>query len=99
MEGKQQRLPFTSEVAPRAKYSLRVVHSDVCGPFPVASIGANKYFVSFVDEFTRMTWVSLIKFKHEVFAKFKKFRLKVENQSGQTLKILRTDGGGEYNST
>ena len=46
-----------------------------------------------------MTWVSFIKFKHEVFAEFKKFILKVENQSGQTLKILRTDGGGEYNST
>ena len=46
-----------------------------------------------------MTWVSLIKFKHEVFAEFKRFRLKAENQSGQTLKILKTDGGGEYNST
>jgi transposase InsO family protein len=55
--------------------------------------------VSFVDEFTRMTWVSLIKLKHEVFADFKKFRIKAEKESGQTLKILRTDGGGEYNST
>jgi hypothetical protein len=79
MEGKQPRLSFASEVAPRAKHALGVVHSDVCGPFPVASIGGNKYFVSFVDEFTRMTWVSLIKFKHEVFAEFKKFRVKVQN--------------------
>jgi transposase InsO family protein len=55
--------------------------------------------VSFVDEFTRMTWVSLIKFKHGVFAKFKKFKIKAENQSDQKLKILRTNGGGEYNST
>ena len=55
MEGKQPRLSFASEVAPRAKHALRVVHYDVCGPFPVASIGGNKYFVSFVDEFTRMT--------------------------------------------
>src|ERR1043165_5105897 len=55
--------------------------------------------MSFVDEFTRMTWVTLIKFKHEVFTKFQKFKVKVENQSGQKLKILRTDGGGEYNST
>ena len=98
MEGKQPRLPFASETAPRAKHALGVVHSDVCGPFPVASIGGNKYFVLFVDEFTRMTWVSLIKFKHEVFDEFKKFRMKAENQSGQKLKILRTDGGGEYNS-
>lgn len=45
-----------------------------------------------------MTWVSLIKFKHEVFAEFKKFIIKVEKQSGQTLKVLRTNGGGKYNS-
>ena len=55
--------------------------------------------MSFVDEFTRMRWVSLIKFKHEVFAKFKKFRIKAENQSGQKLKILKIDGRGEYNYT
>ena len=74
------------------------MYSDVCGPLPEPSLGGNKYFISFVDEFTRMTWVSFIKFKHEVFAEFKKFRIKAEKQSGQTLKILRTDGGGEYNS-
>ena len=71
----------------------------MCVPFPKPSLGWNKYFVSFVDDFTRMTWVSLIKFKHEVFAEFKKFRIKAKKQSGQTLKILIIDVGGEYNST
>ena len=98
MKGKQPRFPFASEVAPRAKHALEVVHSDVCGPFPVPSLGGKKYFVSFVDEFTRMAWVTLIKFKHEVFTEFQKFKVKAEKQSGQKLKILRTDGGGEYNS-
>ena len=55
--------------------------------------------VSFVDEFTRMTWVTLINFKHEVFTKFQKFKVKDEKKSGQKMKILRIDGGGEYNST
>lgn len=67
MKGKQPRLPFASEVIPRAKHALGVAHSDVCGPFPELSLGGNKYFVSFVDEFTRMTWVKLIKLKNEVF--------------------------------
>lgn len=70
MKGKQPRLSFGSEVAPRAKHALGVVHSDVCGPFPEPSLGGNRYFVSFMDEFTRMTWVTLIKFKHEVFTEF-----------------------------
>lgn len=45
-----------------------------------------------------MMWVALIKFKHEMLAEFKKFEVKVEKQSGQKLKILMTDGGGEFNS-
>lgn len=45
-----------------------------------------------------MTWLSLIKFKHEVFTEFNKIRVKAENQGGQKLKILRTEGGCEYNS-
>jgi transposase InsO family protein len=45
-----------------------------------------------------MTWVTLIKFKTEVFTEFQKFKVKAEKQSGQKIKILRTDGGGEYNS-
>lgn len=55
MKGKQPILPFASEVAPRETHALRVVNYDVCGPFEVPSLGGNKYFVSFKDDFTRMT--------------------------------------------
>lgn len=75
-----------------------MLHSNVCGSFGVPSLSRNKYFASFVDELTRMMWVTLIKFKHKVFAEFKKFKVNVEKQSGQKLKIFRTDGGGEFNS-
>ena len=46
-----------------------------------------------------MVWITLIKFKHEVFTEFQKFKLKAEKQSGHKLKVLRTNNGGEYNST
>lgn len=99
MKFKQPRLPFPSEVAPREKHALGVVHSNVYGSFEVPSLGGNKYFVSFLDEFTRMTWVALIKFKHEVFVEFQKFKVNAEKHSCQKLKVLRTNGGGEYNSS
>lgn len=70
MKGNKPRLPFAPEVSPRAKHALRVMHSDVCGPFEVPSLGGNKYFVSFMDGFTGMTWVTLINFKHGVFVEF-----------------------------
>lgn len=73
-----------------------VVHSDACGPFQVPSLGGNKYFVSFLDEFSRMLWISLIRSKGEVFEVFKSFKLMNEQQAEKGIKIFKTDGGGEY---
>ncbi|RDX97111.1 hypothetical protein CR513_20159, partial [Mucuna pruriens] len=56
------------------------------------------YFLTFVDEFTKKIWIYLLKEKGAVFSLFVKFCTSVERQSGLKIKILRTDGGGEYNS-
>ncbi|MCH88103.1 copia-type polyprotein, partial [Trifolium medium] len=98
MMGKQTRNSFKSEVPSRASNQLEVINSDVCGPFEVPSLGGNKYFISFVDEFSKMMWIYLIKAKSESFDVFKKFKKKVEQESEKSIKILRTDGGGEYTS-
>ena len=96
--GKQPRNSFNVSLPPRAKEPLEVVCSDVCGPIEPCTYGGNLYFVIFINEFTRMLWVYPIKRKSEVFAVFQKFKAYAEKQSGATLKILRTDGGGEYTS-
>jgi len=70
----------------------------VCGPLEVPSLGGNKYFISFVDEFSRKTWLYLIKVKSEAFDMFQKFKVLVEKHSGKSIKVLRNDGGGEYTS-
>ena len=49
-----------------------MVHSDVWGPAPVASYAGNKYFVTFIDDFSRKVWVFAIKEKSEVFGIFKR---------------------------
>ncbi|GAU34373.1 hypothetical protein TSUD_217130 [Trifolium subterraneum] len=96
--GKQARNVFTKELPMRSSSVLEVVHSDVCGPFDEKSLGANRYFITFVDEFSRKMWIYLIQTKDGAFAVFKKFKALVENQSSRRIKILRTDGGGEYTS-
>ncbi|GAU42845.1 hypothetical protein TSUD_387380 [Trifolium subterraneum] len=98
MIGKQTRKSFKSEIPSRARNQLEVVHSDVCGPFEVATLAGNRYFISFVDEFSRMMWIYLIKAKSESFDVFKKFKKKVEKESEKSIKIFRTDGGGEFTS-
>ena len=54
-----------SEAPKRASTTLQVIHFEICGPFEVASLGGNKYFITFVDEFTRMIWLYTIKLKSE----------------------------------
>ena len=73
-----------------------LVHSDVCGPMPVKSLGGASYFVTFIDDSTRKVWVYPLRHKDEVFSTFQKFLDFVENQSGKKLKSLRIDNGGEY---
>ena len=96
--GKQHRLPFPSSATWRANEKLQLVHSDVCGPMKTTSLNGSKYFILFIDDFTRMTWVYFLKQKSEVFSIFKKFKALVEAQSGCFLKKLRTDNGKEYTS-
>lgn len=55
-QGKQSRLPF-NHVATRSSEVLNIIHADVCGPMEVASIGGSRYFLIFVDDHTRMTFV------------------------------------------
>ena len=52
--------------------------------------------LTFIDDYTRRTWVYFLKLKSEVFEKFYHFKALVENQSGQHIKVLRIDSGGEY---
>ena len=54
------------------------------------------YYVSFIDEFSRNTWIYFLKKKSEVFDRFKEFKALVENQTKKKIKMLRTDNGGDF---
>ncbi|GJS01305.1 retrotransposon protein, putative, ty1-copia subclass [Tanacetum coccineum] len=97
MSGKMARTPYTHQVE-RAKDLLRLIHTDVYGPFKIVSRQGASYFVTFSNDFSRYGYVYLLKHKHEVFETFKVFQKEVENQLGKTIKLLRSDHGGEYMS-
>src|SRR5579875_1494527 len=98
MMGKQHRHSFPKDGATRASKVLEIVHSDVCGPMRNASIGGARYFVTFIDDFSRKIWVYPIKAKSECFEKFKEFKALVEKELEAEIKVLRSDNGGEYTS-
>ena len=72
------------------------MHSDVFGLVKVPSLGKFVYYVSFIDDFSRNTWIYFLKKKSEVFEKFKEFKALVENQIEKKIKVLRIDNGGEF---
>jgi hypothetical protein len=53
------------------------------------SLGGAKYFVTFIDDFSRKIWVYFLKNKSDVFAIFKQFKAMVENESGQHIKVFK----------
>lgn len=80
----------------RSKRRLEIVHSDVCGPMSTESIGGNKYFVTFIDDYSRCCAVYILKNKSEVANKFKEYEARVFNDCGKRVGTLRSDNGGEY---
>ncbi|KAL5842405.1 hypothetical protein ACOSQ3_013008 [Xanthoceras sorbifolium] len=93
--GKQNRVAFKSSPPSRKKNILDLIHSDLCGPMP-KSLGGAQYFVTFIDDHSRKTWVYSLKTKDQVLGVFKQFHASVERQTGKKLKCIRTDNGGEY---
>jgi hypothetical protein len=75
---------------------LEFVHSDVFGSVSVTSLGGSMYYVSFIDDFSRKTWIYFLRKKSKVFKKFKEFKALVENQTDKKIKVLRTNNGGEF---
>ena len=73
-----------------------LVCSDVWGPSPITTSSGIQWFVTFIDDCTRMTWLYLLKHKSDVFSVFKTFHTMVQTQFSTDIRILRSDNGGEY---
>ena len=72
--GKMNRRSFPKKSNSRAKRPLEIIHSDVCGPMQINSIGGSRYILSFIDDFSRYAMVYFLKSKGEVIEKFKHYR-------------------------
>ena len=94
--GKQKRVSFLRVGKQNKSEKLELVHTDVWGLDQVQSLGGSHYYITFIDDATRKTWVYCIRQKSDVFDTFKKWEALAENETGKRLKCLRSDNGGEY---
>ncbi|KAH9751848.1 retrovirus-related pol polyprotein from transposon RE1 [Citrus sinensis] len=93
---KESSVQIATSVSP---VPFMVVHSDVWGPSKVSTIGGARWFVTFIDDCSRMTWIFLMKSKDEVNSLFQRFHKMVTTQFQTQIRVLHTDNGGEYMST
>ncbi|XP_070035165.1 uncharacterized protein [Nicotiana tomentosiformis] len=81
---KSARRSFPKEVMSRSTKPLQLVHTDVCGLINPPSFGKSKYFLLFIEDFSRKTWVYFLNQKSEAFAAFKNSKSPIKNVRDQT---------------
>ena len=96
-KGKNIKKTFPSSES-KEKGILEVIHSDVCVPMSSSSLSGYAYYVSFIYDFSRKTWIYFMKNKDEVFIKFKEFKALIENHTEKKIKTFRSDNGKEFTS-
>ena len=84
--GKQHRMPFLKKLDHECKQPLELIHTDVCGPMPINSVGGSRYFVTFTNDYTHYTYVYVMKNKSEVIDKLRRYVEMAKNFTTQHVK-------------
>ena len=93
--GKQTRLSFVPSRTVTSKIG-ELVHTDVCGPMEVQSIGGSRYFLLFKDDYSSYRVIYAMSHKSQVIGFIRDFCLKLKNETGANVCTLRSDNGTEY---
>ena len=91
---KQKRLPFVSNNHLSA-LPFDLIHLDIWGPSSVESIDGFKYFLTIVNDCTRVTWIYMLKNKSDVITVFPIFVKYVQTQYQSVIKAIRSDNAPE----
>ncbi|RDX61399.1 hypothetical protein CR513_60375, partial [Mucuna pruriens] len=95
---KRRTLRMLHKGAKRAKDVLELIHTYICGPFPTASWNGQRYLITFIDDYSRYSYLYLIHEKSQSLDVFKSFKAEVELQFEKKIKVIKSDRGGGYYS-
>lgn len=93
--GKLAHMPLAS-IEHTSTTPIKIIHSDVWGTAPLLSNLGYSYFLLFIDDFTRFTWIYFLKNKSQVFSMFQEFESLVSRQFNSKIKNFHSDWGGKY---
>ncbi|GJR23767.1 zinc finger, CCHC-type containing protein [Tanacetum coccineum] len=97
--GKQSRAPFPKKAKGRSTSPLDLIYGDLCGPITPPTPSGKRYIFLLVDDYSRYMWAYFLSTKNQAFDTFKEFKKMIENELRTTLKMFRTDRGGEFDSS
>ena len=90
---------FSKRLDPRTKSHFELIHTDVWGPSRSTFTLGFRYFVTFIYDYSRCTWLFLMKTQAELFFIFQKFNAEIRTQFNTYIRILRSDNAKEYFSS
>lgn len=93
--GKSSRLQFNNRTF-TASSPLDLLHLDLWGSSPVPSNSGYRFYLSIVDDCTRYVWFYPLLHKSDAFTVFLNFKKMVENLLSRSIKVVQSDGGGEF---
>ncbi|KAI3677759.1 hypothetical protein L6452_37027 [Arctium lappa] len=96
LKGKQHKTSHKTKEINSISSCLLLLHMDLFGPTNVMSIGKKSYCLVIVDDYSRFTWVYFLRTKDETSGLIKSFILRIENQTNQKVKVIRSDNGTEF---
>ncbi|KAK2574690.1 hypothetical protein KPH14_012973, partial [Odynerus spinipes] len=94
--GKSTKIPCRKIKDRQSREVCELIHSDICGPMPVKSLGGKRYFATFVDDYSRHTTVAFLNSKDEIKDHIKRYIARVELETGKRVRRFRSDNGKEY---
>ena len=92
---KHHKAPFPTSERDSTE-ALELLHMDLCGPMPMPSLGGSKYLATFLDDYSKMSFVRILSSKSETTSAVREVIRLLENQTGSRVRAIRTDSGSEY---
>ena len=93
---KHRRSSYASNTSDRRQIPFQIIHYNLWGPAPSTDIHGFKWFLILLDDFSRLSWIYLLKNKSEVTIKIKNFTQIIHRQYEKQVKAFRTDNAKDF---
>ena len=97
--GKQMKAKHPGTQTSTTSRPLELLHLDLMGPTRTESRGGKRYIMVVVDNFTRYTWVILLRSKSDAPEHIETLCIRLQNEKSQKIDRIRSDNGKEFENS